>query len=78
MQNLSEAGQTIAAKILTTGQARVVAQNMQEIMHAAEESGAEHTLEELVQLIVVKCCVNGHDFTEDMVKHVLLEIIERL
>ena len=78
MQNLSEAGQTIAAKILTTAQARVVAQNMQEIMHSAEVSGADHTLEELVQLIVVKCVVNGHDFSEDMVKALLLEIIAAL
>ena len=77
MEGLSAAGQAKVNKIFNVVNKRIVSESLQEVMHAWDES-ADHTFEELVEAVTLKCVAKGGQFTESMVAPILQEIIEAL
>jgi hypothetical protein len=77
MERLSAARQAKVNNFFNAVYKRIVSESLKEVMDAWDES-ADHTFEELVEAVTLKCVAKGSHFTESMVAPILQEIIEAL
>ena len=80
MERLSAAGQAKVNNFFNAVYKRIVSESLQEVMDSWDEGAdhADHTFEELVEAVTLKCVAKGGHFTESMVAPILQEIIEAL